>query len=202
MAEEAAAFLSHLKKACHLFTGITAVTMTHGEGWHFAQLGFHVERADKTSRILDVKYFILLPRPDYVGTPYDSLQWAALLRSASAFEMYRKRYRQITPMHVASFLILDREFPRSTHYCLVRAEEELHAITGTPVGAFANLAEQRMGRLRAELDYTDIKEIIQTGLHEYLDGFQAKLNEVGAAIHETFFATRTLQRPSRGGSSP
>lgn len=200
--EEAAAFLSHFKKACHLFTGITDVTMTHGEGWHFAQLGFHMERADKTSRILDVKYFILLPRPDYVGTPYDSLQWGALLRSASAFEMYRKRYRQISPQNVTSFLILDREFPRSIQFCLARAEADLHAITATPIGAFANAAEQKLGRLRSELDYTDIEEIFQTGLHEYLDSFQAKLNGVGAAIHDTFFAVATPQRPSVGSPNP
>ena len=186
--EDPAAFFSHFKKACHLFSGITDITMTHGEGWHFGRMGRLIERADKTSRMIDVKYFVLLPRVDYVGSPYDSLQWAALLKSISAFEMYRKRYQQITPRQVAEFLILNREFPRSMRYCVIKAEESLHAITGSPSSTFGNVAEQRIGRLRGEMDYADIKEILDTGLHEYLDEFQAKLNGIGDAVFMTFFA--------------
>jgi uncharacterized alpha-E superfamily protein len=185
--DQAAAFFSHFKKACHLFVGTTDSTMTHGEPWHFARMGRLLERADMTSRILDVKYFILLPRPDYVGSPYDNLQWSALLKSASALEMYRKRYGQVSPHNVAEFLILDREFPRAIHYCLTKAEESLHAITGSTRNNFGNPAEQQLGRLGSELDYTTMDEIFSTGLHEYLDGFQAKLNRVGQAIGQTFF---------------
>ncbi len=86
-----------VKMSSHLFQGVTDATMTHGEGWHFARLGRVLERADKTSRILDVKYFILLPTLADVGTAFDDIQWAAVLRSASAFEMYRKRYRPHRP---------------------------------------------------------------------------------------------------------
>lgn len=186
--EDPAAFFSHFKKACHLFSGITDSTMTHGEGWHFGRMGRLIERADKTSRMIDVKYFVLLPRVDYVGSPYDSLQWSALLKSISAFEMYRKRYQQITPKQVAEFLILNREFPRSMRYCVIKAEESLHAISGSPPSTFANPAEQRIGRLRGEMDYADIQEILDTGLHEYLDEFQLKLNKIGDAVFTTFFA--------------
>ena len=185
--DDPAAFFSHFKKACHLFSGITDITMTHGEGWHFGRMGRLIERADKTSRMIDVKYFVLLPRVDYVGSPYDSLQWAALLKSISAFEMYRKRFQQIIPRQVADFLILDRQFPRSMRYCLVKAEESLHAITGSQPSTFGNLVEQRLGRIRADMDYADIQEILDTGLHEYLDEFQTKLNGVGDAIFQTFF---------------
>ena len=90
---------------------ITDATMTHGEGWHFCRLARSIERADKTSRILDVKYFILLPSPADVGTPFDDIQWSALLRSASALEMYRQRHGRLEPAAVVQFLILDREFP-------------------------------------------------------------------------------------------
>lgn len=186
--EDPAAFFSHFKKSCHLFVGIADTTMTHGEGWHFSRLGRLIERADMTSRMIDVKYYILLPRLDYVGSPYDSLQWAALLRSISALEMYRKQYQQIIPKHVGQFLILDRQFPRSMRFCLIKAEESLHAITGTPPATFSNLAEQRVGRLRAEMDYANIKDIFNIGLHEYIDTFQNDLNELGNAIYETFFA--------------
>ena len=88
--------------------------------------------------------------------------------------------------------MLDREFPRAMHYCLVQAEESLHAISGAPMGTFQNLAEQRLGRLQSELDYAQVDEIIASGLHEFLDAFQAKLNNVGTAIFETFVALRPV----------
>jgi uncharacterized alpha-E superfamily protein len=83
-------FFEDVKAASHLFNGVTEATMTHGEGWHFCRLGKQLERADKTSRILDAKYFILLRSVSDVGTAWDDIQWAAVLRSTSAFEMYRK----------------------------------------------------------------------------------------------------------------
>ena len=196
ISEEPHALFTEIKMASHLFVGITDATMSHGEGWHFGRVGRLLERADKTSRILDVKYFILLPAVTDIGTPFDDIQWAAVLKSASAFEMYRKRFGRLTPDRVADFLILDREFPRAMHYCVVKTEESLHAISGAPLGTFQNLAEQRLGRLRSELDYAQIQEIINGGLHEFLDAFQAKLNHVGAAIFSTFFALRPVISPS------
>lgn len=186
------AFFTEVKMASHQFVGITDVTMSHNEGWHFGRLGCLLERADKTSRILDVKYYLLLPNVHDVGTPVDDIQWSAVLKSASAFEMYRKRFGLLRPDCVADFLMLDREFPRAMHYCLVQAEESLHAISGSPPGTFRNAAEQRLGRLRSELDYAQVDEIIARGLHEFLDAFQAKLNEVGTAIFETFVTLRPV----------
>src|ERR1700686_3773252 len=110
-----------VRSAGHLFTGVTDATMTHNEGWHFCQLGHMLERADKTSRILDVKYFLLLPTAADIGTTSDDIQWAAVLRSASAFEMYRKRHGRIAPDRIVEFLLLEKEFPRAIQYCLVRA---------------------------------------------------------------------------------
>ena len=100
-----------VKMASQAFTGITDTTMTHGEGWHFCRLGRQLERADKTSRILDVKYFLLLPKVDDVGTTVDDVQWAAVLRSASAFEMYHKRHGRISPTRIVEFLLLDSRLP-------------------------------------------------------------------------------------------
>lgn len=182
------AFFEEIKSASRLFMGVTDATMSHGEGWHFGRLGQLLERADKTSRMLDVKYFLLLPSVDAVGSPIDDIQWAAVLKSASAFEMYRKRFGRIAPDRVAEFLILDREFPRAMQHCVMNAEASLHAVTGSSLGTFANPAEQRLGRVRAELSYTPIQEIMSSGLHEFLDTFQLKLNQVGDAISETFFA--------------
>jgi uncharacterized alpha-E superfamily protein len=186
-------FFTEVKMASHLFVGITDGTMSHGEGWHFGRLGRLIERADKTTRLLDVKYYILLPATTEVPAAVDEVQWAAVLKSASAFEMYRKRYGRIAPDQVADFLLLDREFPRAVHYCLVKGEESLHAITGSSPGTFRNPAEQRLGRLRSELDYTAIQEILASGLHECLDAMQAKLNRVDDAIFETFFTLRPVR---------
>ncbi|MBI3757268.1 MAG: alpha-E domain-containing protein [Deltaproteobacteria bacterium] len=185
-------FFREVKLASHLFEGLTNATMSHGEGWHFCRLGRLIERADKTSRILDVKYFLLLPAVADVGSPIDDIQWAAVLRSASALEMYRKRHHHLTPDQIVDFLLLDREFPRSIHYALIKADESLHALSGTQVGTFCNVAEQRMGQLRAELTYTRVQDIIAAGLHEFLDALQTKLNVIGASIFETFFALRPV----------
>ena len=103
-----------MKVSSQLMLGMTDSAMSRGEAWHFAQLGRLLERADKTSRILDVKYFILLPSTAEVGTPLDLIQWSALLKSASAFQMYhRSRGRISAVARVADFLILDREFARA-----------------------------------------------------------------------------------------
>ena len=185
-------FYEQVRVSGQQFMGVTDATMTHGEAWHFCRIGRSIERSDKTSRILDVKYYILLPSPAVVGTPYDDIQWAALLRSASALEMYRQKHGQITPASVVDFLILDRSFPRAVLYCLTKANESLHAVSGTPLGGFSNLPEQKLGQLRSELAYTRADEVIERGLHEFVDDLQSRLNHIGAAIHDTFFATRPV----------
>ena len=177
-----------VKLGSQVFAGVTDATMTHGEGWHFCLLGRKLERADKTSRILDVKYFLLLPTAQDVGTTIDDVQWAAVLRSASAFEMYHKRHGRISPARIAEFLLLDREFPRAIHFCLAVARESVHAITGTPPGMFRSPVERVLGLLCSELAYAEIDGIIANGLHEYLDELQTKMNQVGQHIQETFFA--------------
>jgi len=186
-------FFDQIRFSGQQFMGVTDATMTHGEGWHFCRLGRSIERADKTSRILDVKYFILLPSPADVGTPYDDIQWSALLRSASALEMYRQRHGRIQPASVVQFLVLDREFPRAVLYCLTKANESLHAISGSAIGGFANPAEQKLGQLRAELAYASAEEIIQGGLHEFVDDLQQRLNSIGESVSNAFFAMRPVE---------
>lgn len=190
--DNASEFFNQVKRCGQLIVGIMEAAMTRGEAWHFCQLGRLLERADKTSRILDVKYFILLPSVEDVGTPLDIIQWSALLKSASAFEMYRKRHGRIAPREVADFLILDADFPRSMRFCLREAEESLQAITGATPITFRNQPERRLGQLRSELDYAQIGDIIDQGLHEFIDSFQIKLNQVGESIQTTFFANRPL----------
>ncbi|MEM6433454.1 MAG: alpha-E domain-containing protein [Cyanobacteria bacterium P01_D01_bin.115] len=181
-------FYPEVKMASHLFAGVMDATMAHNEGWHFGQLGRLLERADKTARILDVKYYILLPAVTDIGTPLDDLQWIALLKSASAYEMYRKRQRRVTPRSIAQFLLLDPEFPRSIQFSLLQAERSLHRITGTTLGSWSNDSERTLGRLRSELEYTTMDEVFESGLHEFLDKLQTQLNTVGEHIYEDFMA--------------
>ena len=189
-------FFRTIMQQCMLFQGITDATMSRGLGWHFANIGRQLERADKIGRLLDVKYFTLLPKVQDVNTPLDDLQWSTLLRSVSGFEMYRKRYQEIDVRHVVDFLVLDRLFPRSVQYCLFEAERSLHAITGCPIGAFSCKSEQLLGRLCADLSYTEIETIIGGGLHEFIDDLQARINQIGEAVFERFFAIAPTATPT------
>ncbi len=180
-------FFSQVALVSQYFLGITDATMAHGEGWHFCHLGAMLERADKTSRILDVRYFLLLPTRGEEAPAYEGIQWLALLRSAVALQMYRQRFGAVSPEHVVQFLVLDREFPRAILYCLTQADVALHGIGGSPLGDFDNAAEMQLGRLRAELAYTTADVMIRRGLHDYIDHLQCHLNHVGDAVHEVFF---------------
>lgn len=185
--EEMSSFYEQVKLAGIHYAGATDATMSHGEAWHFSRMGRMLERADKTSRILDVKYFILLPDLGDVGTTIDQVGWTALLNSASALQMYRQQNHTITPQRVARFLAFSTSFPRSIRHCVHRVQESLHAITGTRMGSYQFQAERLLGQLRARLDYAEIEDIMNLGLHEYLDQFQETLNRVGAKISERFF---------------
>lgn len=184
----AASFFNEVRRSCQLFLGIVDTTISRTEGWHFGTIGHFIERADKTSRFLDIKYFILLPKIKDVGSTIDLMQWTSILKSASAYQMYRQQYSKITPSDIAQFLIFNRFFPRSIRFALMQAESSLHAITGTPLSTFSNSAEKKLGQLRSELEYTDIHDIIAKGLHESLDDIQCRLNEIDGLIYENFFA--------------
>jgi uncharacterized alpha-E superfamily protein len=181
-------FFTAIKLASQLYGGITDSTFSYGDSWHFGRLGRLLERADMTCRLLDVKSAMLRPVSTDHGGPGSDIQWAAVLRSVSALEMYRKRHGRITPEQVADFLLLDREFPRAVHACLIKAEEALRALSGAPPGTFQNAAEQRLGRMRSDLDYAQIEDIMADGLHAFLNNFQTQINHLGTAIFDTFFA--------------
>ena len=139
-------FCHKVRMACHLFQGITDATMSHNEAWHFIRAGPSLERADKTSRMLDVKYFILLPSVSDVGTPFDDIQWAAVLKSVSGFEMYRKSYGRISPDRIVEFLLLDNEFPRAVRHCIGAGRPVRCTPSPAPrAGAFSCGTEQTSG---------------------------------------------------------
>ncbi len=184
-------FFQQVKVQGHLFTGLVEDTLTHNEAWHFCRLGRLLERADQTSRMLDTKYFFLLPSVQDIGSPLDEVHWSAVLRSASGYEMYRKKHGRISGPRVATFLALDTEFPRAILSCLTRAELSLHAISGSSPNSFTNAAERQLGRLRSELTYATEADLLERGLHEYVDAFQVRMNGIGQAIFSTYFALRS-----------
>jgi uncharacterized alpha-E superfamily protein len=199
---EAFTFYSEVKLLGNLVAGVADNTMSHDEAWHFFRLGKMIERADNTTRLLDVKYFLLLPSIEGVGGAVDEMQWTMVLGSASALEMYRKRFGQVAPMNVVDFLLLDPDFPRSVLFCLVHADDSLRDITGSPPGAYRNRAEQWLGLLKAEMAYASVADIIGSGLHEFLDGLQGKLNKVGFAVGEAFFNMHDIQPVVVPGGQP
>ncbi len=186
-----------IKTCSHTFNGLLDSTMSRGTGWHFANLGRLLERADKTSRILDVKYFTLLPTLQHVGTTIDDLQWSAVLRSVSGFEMYRKRYQTISIHRIVDFLVVDQAFPRAIRYCVEEAEISLRAIGNQGIkrnmdNEYRNSAEQSLADLKHELANADVTNIIDNGLHEFIDHLQRRLNEIGDSVHSNFLAIRPV----------
>jgi uncharacterized alpha-E superfamily protein len=178
-------FFERVKMRSHQFRGVTFGTMLRDEGYRFIRLGGFLERADNTARILDVKYHVLLPSVADVGGAVDYYQWSALLRSVSAFESYRRIYRDvITPLRVAELLILREDVPRSLHYCM----NEITGILDELGERGYNEPRRLAGELHAKLHYGRVEEVISLGLHEYLMSFLSGINRLGDEINKQFFA--------------
>ena len=185
--------LRTIRRGCQLFYGITDVTLSRDHAWLFSRLGRLIERADKTSRILDVKYFLLLPDPNAVGGVLDELQWIALLRSAGAYQMYRQSVQQaISPTSVARFLLLDPIFPRSVRFCLQEINDTLKCIQHNPIPGSPDDLECLRGQLVAKWSYVRIEPLINRGLHEAIDQLQNDLNQLHGLIHNNYFTTPAL----------
>lgn len=192
-------FFKRITVGSHLFQGVTDSTMTHGEGWDFIRIGKLLERADCTSRILDVKYHILLPSGEKVGGNIDTIQWMAVLKSCSALEAYRKVYvGQVAPWKVAEFIITHSAFPRSIRFSVDYFDAALHHISGSSESEYANAAERLSGRLRYDLDYVTIGDVFDFGLHEYLEQIQERLVEISDALHSTYCARAAHEKMVTG----
>jgi len=191
-------YFTDIRKSCQLFHGVVDSSITRNEAWHFGRLGRHIERADKCSRFLDVKYFTLLQDSGTSGSTLDLMLWTAVLKSVSAYNMYRQTHRALTPMNIVAFLILDKLFPRSIAYCVRQAELSLYAIAGSiPERGHTNPAERVLSKIRTELEFTDVEDVFKMGLHEYLDKFQTKNNEVDNAIFDMYFGLDKGQSQSQ-----
>ena len=178
-------FLEWVKMRSHLFRGVTFGTMLRDEAYHFIRLGTHIERADNTSRILDVKYHLLLPSSADVGGAVDYYQWAAVLQSVSGFESYRKIYSDvITPRRVAELLILREDMPRSLRCCMSFINETIERLCEDH--QHSDELERLSGQINAELRYARTDDIITRGLHEYLMDFLERVSELANEINRVF----------------
>ena len=188
---------SRIKEACQAHTGITEGTFYRDEGWYFYQLGRAIERADQTTRLLDVKYHLLLPNLAVVGSPYDVSQWNALLRSASAFHAFRRVHPSgMTPATVAGFLLFDRSFPRSVMACVATVETLLTELRARYSLHSGDRVLERLDALRMTLEEETTDGIITKGLHEFLDGVQLGLIGVGSELGRDFFGWEPADMPA------
>ena len=159
--------------------GLYDNTVLFDEGREWFRCGMFIERADMTSRIIDAKYYMLLPSIADVDGPLDRYRWLAILRSASAHEAFRKRYRgSIRGTRVAELLILDAAFPRSLRFCIAALGRHFGLATAGGPRMHALPVTRELALLDLDLGSTGISEIMQTGLHEFLKEFQGRVNHV------------------------
>ena len=182
-----AQFFEWVKFRSHLSRGVTLGTMLQDEAFYFSRLGTFLERADNTARLVDVKFHAL--NSEFFGAAteedqeYDFYHWSAILRSVSAFEVYRKVYRDvIKPERVAELLILRADMPRSLHASLNEVLSNLESVASDP----ASETLRRAGKLRADLKFARIDEILATGLHAFLTQFLDRVNELGGHVSREF----------------
>ncbi len=181
-------FSNRVREASHLFQGITDATMPHGEGWEFIQAGKYIERADKTTRIVDANLDVFAPgqskRSNRAG---DALKLAAILKSCSAHTAYRRIYvADIEPEKVVEFLVLGATFPRSIRFCAEALHCALRRISGSSGERFSNDSEKLAGQLDAELHFSSIEDVLSPGLHASMDAIQTKLNQIDESIYATY----------------
>ena len=181
MASGIGQYFEWVKLRSALIRGVTFGTMLQDEAQNFIRLGGFIERADNTARILDVKYHVLRTNGDEGTT--DFYRWGAVLRSLSAFEVYRKVYRDvITPARIADLLILRLDMPRSLHACTKGLVRVLEAIKNGQSAETERLA----GILHAHIHYARIDDIFKQGLHEFLTDFMDRIYELGDGIGRDF----------------
>ncbi len=179
-------FFQQIKRHSHLFQGLIDSTFSRSEGWEFLLFGKFIERAAMTTRMLDVKYHILLPSATDVGGAVDTAQWQAVLRSASALEAYRRFYvREILAWKVAEFLIFSNSFPRSLNFCVAQVDDLLRRILGENGPRVRTEAARTSRALLSDLKTRTIADVVKSGLHEFLLEIQKSLDRIGDEVVQT-----------------
>jgi uncharacterized alpha-E superfamily protein len=195
-------YYENIRRSAMTFLGTAASTTTRNEAWEFMDLGRHLERADKTTRFLDVSSYLPAAADGLEAISPGILHWTAILRSCGAMGAFRAARREITAESVVDFLIFSKDFPRSVRYCIEKVDISLHLISGTPRGSFSNEAERESGRLLSDLNYGSTQDVFESGLHEYLDALQGRFNHIGGEIFETYVLMPERVQISPGPKPP
>jgi uncharacterized alpha-E superfamily protein len=180
-------FCDAIRFGSHRFHGVTDATLPHDEGWEFLRVGWFIERAEMTARLVDVQYHALYDAPAEIGGS-DNHQWMAVLKSVGAYEAYHKKYHSsIDPEKVAEMLIMHPLHPRSIRFSMTEVQSGLRAISGTGSGSYANEAERLTGKVLERLRYDRIHEIFNLGLHSYLNDMLRMCGSIGEDIARSYF---------------
>ncbi|MCS7026218.1 MAG: alpha-E domain-containing protein [Bryobacteraceae bacterium] len=179
-------FLAKVIEGMHLFHGVTDSTMAHGEAWRFIQVGRYMERAVDIATLLRAHFHELGARDSSID-PRDHLHWIALLKSCTAFEAYCKVYTaDPKPDRIAEFLLLNPEFPHSVRYAVDRLHNGLEALPDMAWTKKSSRLTRLSGRLKAALSFSQIEEIMQSGMREYLDSIQEQCGQIHAALYQIY----------------
>ncbi|HEX5397857.1 MAG TPA: alpha-E domain-containing protein [Verrucomicrobiae bacterium] len=186
--ESPSEFFQQIKSGSMQLIGLGYSTLIRNEGWWFSEAGKFIERADKTSRMLDVRHQTLTATTaTAIVSQIEALDWAAILHSCSAWDAYKAHYGvEVTPRQTVEFLLLNEDFPRSVRFSVGKLNDAMRRISGCAEGRFCNTAEKLAGRLLAELQFSTVDEIFDQSLHHYLDQFQTKLNQIGNALFDAY----------------
>jgi uncharacterized alpha-E superfamily protein len=181
------AFYAAVECGSHLFQGVCDATLTHDEGWQFIQLGKFLERAEKTLRILDIKYHLLQELTDSADLPLCNLHWAGVLRSCRAYEAYQKLHvGRVDPERVVTLLLLHPGFPRSARFSLEAAARALADIEGPAARRGEHKAERLLGRVLSDLRFAELDQLLRGGLHAFLASLLERCGQVSLAVQEQY----------------
>ena len=179
-------YYENIRRSSETFLVIAASTISRNEAWDFMDLGRQLERADKTTRFLDVTNYLPGGEEGMAATAPGVLHWSAILRSCGALGAYRAMNRGFTAHGVVDFLVFSKDFPRSVRFCIEQVDVSLHRISNTQRGTFSNDAERETGRLLADLNFGSTDDAFRGGLHEFLDALQERFNRIGEAIFASY----------------
>lgn len=186
---DSSAFLRSVIEGTHLFHGVSEATLSHGEGWHFMQLGRYIERATTTASMLD-HYFGERGNTSHdVHDAGEYVEWVGLLRACAAFEAYcRAHTADVQPQRLAEFLLLNAECPRSVRFAADRIEDSLRAIARGLGRQATGRPERFAGRLRAALNFGTIDEILEDSLIRYVESIRQQCDQIHAALNQTYIS--------------
>jgi uncharacterized alpha-E superfamily protein len=180
-------FFREVKEGIHLFQGITDTTMSHGEGWRFIQIGRFLERASASAALLDAHFAGMSGAQAATVETGDYLEWVGLLKSCTAFEAYCKVYTaNLRAESITEFLLLNADFPHSIRFSADMLQAALSAIAEITQTHKSSRANRLAGRLRASLSFAQIEEIMESGLHLYLEDIQRQCVQIHEAVYQTY----------------